>query len=109
MSSVNVTLTLPDGKTNYTHPLSSNEDTLPALRQAIKSCQTQINQILTEVVEADRAKAKNGSMKGKEPQKCDENDDVDDDEDDDDDEEEDDGDKNGETSVTPAKKQKLDS
>ena len=116
MSAVNVKLTLPEGVTNYRHDINSSEETLPALRQAVKNCQNQLNQILTDVVEAERAKAKTTATAGdaKKMTEKDENEDDDDDEEEDDEEDDDDvvasnGDKMDEASATPAKKQKLES
>ena len=116
MSAVNVTLTLPEGTTNYSHNLNSTEKTLPALRQAIKNCQTQINQILTEVVENDRTKAKNAASNGGDekskalPEDAEEDDDDDEEEEGEEDDLDDDGaGTNGTTLEAPAKKQKLES
>ena len=112
MSAVNVTLTLPEGTTNYSHNLNSTEKTLPALRQAIKNCQTQINQILTEVVENDRATAKTAASNGgdEKSKALPEEDDDDDEEEGEEDDLDDDGaGTNGTTLEAPAKKQKLES
>ena len=94
MSAVNVKLTLPEGVTNYRHDINSSEETLPALRQAVKNCQTQLNQILTDVVEAERAKAKTTATGGdaKKMTEKDENEDDDEEEDEDEDDDEDEND-----------------
>merc|ERR1739838_817061 len=108
-------LTLPNGVTSYSHPLDSAEGTLTALRHAVKNCQNELNEILTEVVEAERANVKNTSAKMKESVQ--EEEEEDEEEEDDEEDEDDDvavGEKSGaqksdETSESPAKKTKLNS
>jgi len=63
MASVTVHLTLPkNGKSsdkNFSYPLAI-PGCLTSLREAVKSCQSEVNQLLTTVVENDRAAKRNG-------------------------------------------------
>ena len=114
MSCVKVTLTLPSGVTKHSHPVNEADGILPALRQAVKNCQAQLNDILTDVVEAERAQAKSDSVNKSKKAQVEEEEDDDEDEDDDDE----DGDEvndlknakkvNCEDLESPAKRPKLD-
>merc|ERR1739838_463944 len=101
-----------NGVTSYSHPLDFAEGTLTALRHAVKNCQNELNEILTEVVEAERANVKNTSAKVKESVQVEEEDEEEEEEDEDDDVaggEKSGAQKSDETSESPAKKTKLNS
>ena len=104
-SAVEVTLTLPSGETKYSHPLAPSDGVLPSLRQAVKKCQAQLNELLTEVVEMERLNAKNNASD--QSKKNIEKEDEDEEDDEEDDDEADSTDQNCANLKSPAKRPKL--